>query len=585
MTEKRLKIGVVVDAVHELYQAGIWNGISAYADVMQVDLVTFVGTSQDGSAHFTTAYEDKTDTHYELISNFLINSDVDGIIVFTSPIANHHGKAYVKKLCDNLRGKPLVCVSEKVPGYDFVVVENGIGIELTIEHLVAVHNLRNIAFIKGPSDHSEAQERFDAYKRALTKNNLEYRPELVLEGGFNAAHGSAAMRKIFDDGIEIDGIVAVNDYSAFGAMDEIAQQDLLVPTDIAVTGFDDVAEATIVTPSLATVKQPLAGMGRAAIDSILVQLGKKEGESCFVLPTEPVYRRSCGCFSKKVEDARAIQQHIGDLTVEEVVVCLGDTAVAIVADSNDEYPGDDKFREMIESLVGSLIWDVQRPSIRHIFLNEVDILLHKIEHFGDTEAVMHTILRDLTMYAASLFTDANQLGEANNLLQQAGTFLREQLMGHNNASKLSQNEIFHQVCITNQRLVGTFDYAKLKNNLEIGFPALGINSLSVVLFNHSMPVGQVNKVEGGTLFFAYNITQKGGLVEVANKEFTCKDIFPKEIRPINRSLNHIFMALHFENIYIGYVVFEFSKNGPLQMYEELRSHLSSALAGCFLNSK
>jgi len=66
-------------------------------------------------------------------------------------------------------------------------------------------------------------------------------------------------------------IFAFNDNLAIGAVQAAQARGLRVPEDLSVVGFDDVEPATIVTPALTTVRQPLAEMGRTAV-SLLVRL-------------------------------------------------------------------------------------------------------------------------------------------------------------------------------------------------------------------------------------------------------------------------------------------------------------------------
>ncbi|MBN2528979.1 MAG: substrate-binding domain-containing protein [Deltaproteobacteria bacterium] len=580
MTGPRMKIGVLIDAVHELYQAGVWKGIVSHAKKYDLDLVTFVGTTQDGTADFESGFDDRLDNHFNVVSDFAVDCGLDGIIILTSPITTSHGREYVKKLCARFGELPLVCVSEKVPGYHHVVVDNASGIEATIAHLVTVHNLRSIAFIKGPNDHNEAQERYAAYKRGLAANNLEYRPELVLEGGFISRDGVLAVRNLIQRNLEFDGIVAVNDYSAFGALEELSKNGVLVPTDVAVTGFDDVPEAARVTPSLATVRQPLESLGQVAVESILAQLGRMDFSMDTVLPTEAVHRRSCGCFSKRVLRARTSQVPLEELTMERVVIQLWQVALENVHKDATAYPGDIALRELIESLVGSLVWDVQRPVIRHIFLNEVDILLYRAEHFSDTDALMFALLRELSVHVGALFEKAEHIGEANNLLEQAGAFIREQLAGRVNRTRLIEEEFQHRIAVTCQRLVHCFDFERLKKTITKGFPELGIRSFALWKFKKPILPENWTMPDMVDLVWAYRLDDDGNPVTVNDGEMPACTLIPEAFRCANCNSHYIFMPYHVENQYIGFAMYEYSPDAPLFMYENLRGHLSAAMTAC-----
>ena len=65
-----------------------------------------------------------------------------------------------------------------------------------------------------------------------------------------------------------------------------------MPEDLSVVGFDDVEHATIVTPALTTVRQPLAEMGRTAVSLLMRLLERQRFETLRVeLGTRLVVRR------------------------------------------------------------------------------------------------------------------------------------------------------------------------------------------------------------------------------------------------------------------------------------------------------
>jgi LacI family transcriptional regulator len=62
---------------------------------------------------------------------------------------------------------------------------------------------------------------------------------------------------------------------AIGAMRAARMRGVRVPDELSIVGFDDTFEASIVTPALTTVRQPLAEMGRMAV-TLLIRLLQNE---------------------------------------------------------------------------------------------------------------------------------------------------------------------------------------------------------------------------------------------------------------------------------------------------------------------
>ncbi|MDX6347168.1 MAG: LacI family transcriptional regulator, partial [Streptomyces sp.] len=69
-----------------------------------------------------------------------------------------------------------------------------------------------------------------------------------------------------------------NDLIAIGVLDAARALGLVVPDDLAVTGYDDIDAASLVTPALTTVVNPARQVGRACGEALLRQLTADEPE-------------------------------------------------------------------------------------------------------------------------------------------------------------------------------------------------------------------------------------------------------------------------------------------------------------------
>ena len=64
-------------------------------------------------------------------------------------------------------------------------------------------------------------------------------------------------------------IVEGNDEIAVGVLAAANELHITVPSDLSVTGFDDTPQAQWTMPRLTSVGQPLDGMGRMAVETLL----------------------------------------------------------------------------------------------------------------------------------------------------------------------------------------------------------------------------------------------------------------------------------------------------------------------------
>jgi DNA-binding LacI/PurR family transcriptional regulator len=106
-----------------------------------------------------------------------------------------------------------------------------------------------------------------------------------------AAHD--AMRRSIASGVKFDAVFAATDLIAIGSMRAVAAAGLAVPRDVAFVGFDDIAMAAHVHPSLTTVRQDLARGASLLVDLVLRRAAGEKTQSV-MLAAELVVRESSG---------------------------------------------------------------------------------------------------------------------------------------------------------------------------------------------------------------------------------------------------------------------------------------------------
>jgi len=194
----------------------------------------------------------------------LIGLQVDGMIFVASKVPeNVYGNSI------NINA-PVVCLDRQIhiPNCDRVLLDQDWGAYNITKHLINKGHKR-IAHIAGPADYLTAKARKNAYKRALTDNNLRPIKRLICEGDYMVDGGRLATEKLLALKTLPTAIFAANDLMAIGAMDTIKRQGLQIPDDIAVAGFDDIPFAVLYPPSLTTVSQPTLQMGTLAMQMVI----------------------------------------------------------------------------------------------------------------------------------------------------------------------------------------------------------------------------------------------------------------------------------------------------------------------------
>jgi LacI family transcriptional regulator len=184
---------------------------------------------------------------------------------------------------------PLKRVDERVPA---VSAAHSSGASEATEHLLSLGH-RRIAAITGPRGWIATEDRLRGYHASLAAAGVMPDPELVIESDFHATGGVSAALQLLQRPDPPTAIFAFNDMLAIGVLQAARARGLRVPEDLSVVGFDDTAEASLVTPPLTTVRQPLAEMGRMAVNLLIRLLEEQRFEALHVeLATKLTLRES-----------------------------------------------------------------------------------------------------------------------------------------------------------------------------------------------------------------------------------------------------------------------------------------------------
>ncbi|HUQ22986.1 MAG TPA: LacI family DNA-binding transcriptional regulator [Gaiellaceae bacterium] len=185
---------------------------------------------------------------------------------------------------------PRVALEEGIP---VVSAAHAAGARAATEHLLSLGH-RRIAAITGPPDWIACTERINGYHGALAAAGVMPDPALVAVSDFrNGPVTATAATKLLDLPDPPTAIFAFNDNVAIGVMRAARDRGLRVPEDLSVVGFDDSEQAEIVFPTLTTVRQPLAEMGRMAVSLLLRLLENQRVDALRIqLATKLVVRDS-----------------------------------------------------------------------------------------------------------------------------------------------------------------------------------------------------------------------------------------------------------------------------------------------------
>jgi len=169
---------------------------------------------------------------------------------------------------------PMVLLGERpVPtGLDHVAVDSVAAARAATEHLVAQGRTR-IAAIGREHVRGTASERLRGYRQALRAAGLPYESTLVVDvPHFERADGYAAMQHLLGLDEPPDAVFCFNDLMAIGALRACVDAAVKVPDEVAIVGFDDIAETRYSNPTLTTISPDLTGLARQALELLVSRI-------------------------------------------------------------------------------------------------------------------------------------------------------------------------------------------------------------------------------------------------------------------------------------------------------------------------
>jgi DNA-binding LacI/PurR family transcriptional regulator len=189
---------------------------------------------------------------------------IDGAILVDIPVDSDD----VRKLLD--RGTTLVGVGQHLEWIVTIGIDNRRAAYEATSHLISCGR-RRIGLLGGmPEGRTRLSipgERETGYREALVDAGVEIDESIVVNGNFSVAGGFDAATELLTSGTPPDGLFALSDEMAAGAIQAAREAGVAVPEQLAVVGFDDheFAEAL----GLTTVRQPVAEQGELAAQALL----------------------------------------------------------------------------------------------------------------------------------------------------------------------------------------------------------------------------------------------------------------------------------------------------------------------------
>ncbi len=594
-SHNRPTIGFLSANIHIGASRVLWPGILDAAEAGDANLICFPGGRLDAV--------DSGESMRNLIFRQIAPEQFDGLVVWSSALA---GVVTLREILDSRQSQYpdanpateiglnaaedtqgmwdlLLHLYHVIPTIDLatstdlcpnVTIDDTQGMRDLLLHLIEDHGYERIALIRGPKGHLYASERHQAYRETLQAKGLHVDNRLI-SPGLGWSKGAEALSVLLDErglvpGRDFQAVVAASDLLAIGAIRLMAERGIRVPTDVAVAGFNDIEEGRLVRPPLTSVSLPFYKQGQQSVKTLLTQLAGRDVPRETLLESKLLVRQSCGCPSWSEKLARTsltavspqsyaqILKQTQEQLAAEIFRVIRNRGIAATwakqlldafRSEMDVLSGNGRFRITLSGMLQQGRLDGDETSA---WQNTVSILRRDL---------LPTLSGEQQEQAEALFGQARVLiGDAVQRAQ-----ISRQLRSERQSSLLRE---------IGQALITTFDMDRLADVLAEQLPALGIRSAYLALYENSAAPMAMSRV-----VLAYSDNKRldlGG----NGRSYPSSQLLPPDILP-NRRYTLLVEPLYFQDEPLGIMVFEVGpRDGDI--YEVLRSHISSALKGALL---
>jgi LacI family transcriptional regulator len=177
---------------------------------------------------------------------------VDGVVLVGS-VFNKLGMD--DEVASALQGMPVVIANGHLdmPNAHSILVDDWVGISLAVNHLARrSHRPENIVYVKD-LDTESARIKRSGFIAALTGLGVGNAKQRVFRASYGLEGGREAARKILQAEPRPTAVVCGEDLTAVGVVKGIASAGLLVPEDLAVSGYNNSEYSLVCSPELTSV--------------------------------------------------------------------------------------------------------------------------------------------------------------------------------------------------------------------------------------------------------------------------------------------------------------------------------------------
>lgn len=198
----------------------------------------------------------------------LVAKDIEGIIYIS-------GKRVVKKVYESYKIPAIYIDRSPKNAGPLVSSDNQKGGYLATKELIEA-GCKNIVFLKDERSLWPIRQRLRGYKKALKEYGIKFEEKYLINTYVDYNKAKYEIDKAIKSNLQFDGIFACNDIVGLGAMHALSDNNIKVPEQVKIVGFDNMTISKVCNPPMTTISQNTEEMGKIAVER-LFDLFKNNG--------------------------------------------------------------------------------------------------------------------------------------------------------------------------------------------------------------------------------------------------------------------------------------------------------------------
>lgn len=191
----------------------------------------------------------------------------DGIILLGTSLCSD----FIDKFIEKFPNTVIIDSCHLHSNYDYISMNNFHGSYISTKHLID-NGHKKIGYLKGKPTIPNFSQRFSGFKRAMHDNNTKIYENYIYELPGNEITSEIDFLDIKD---LPTAFVCDNDYIAISLIKSLQKNNIKVPEEVSVVGFDNISESRVITPELTTIEVNSKEIVRQSINKIIDKIKDK----------------------------------------------------------------------------------------------------------------------------------------------------------------------------------------------------------------------------------------------------------------------------------------------------------------------